>query len=499
MKNRITNKLIAYFLIIVVVNSLITSGIFIFLSYKSYIASYKADLARRADNIAQGISENMDIFATIEEGGPGQGRKASGRSNPKEMRISSKYINWMNEVLDGKVWLIYKTDRVFQRGSLDMTISYDDLSKQEKVSIDEAFEGKTITTESFDNFFEEGTLSVVAPLQISDGTIYGAILIHQNIAIAQSLLKPALYILVLSVTVSMLFALILVVFFARRFIRPINRIDVVAKDMIKGDYQVTTNIHQKDEIGDLAKNMDELALRLETVRLESEKLDQMRNDFISNISHELRTPVTVMKSSLEGLVSGLIKENEIPDYHQLLYKEIGILERLVTDLMELNAVKNENFPMNFQEEDLILILNDAVRSQRVLAKEKGIDLIVDAEDSYLMFHCDYTRLRQMFTTVINNGIKYSYPSEKVIVKEFKAENQVIVQIINKGKPISVQDKENIFQSFYRVKDTSEKGFGLGLAIAKEIAKRHKIAINVLSGDAGETVFEFLINGGTVAT
>lgn len=492
MRNKITKKLILSFLIIVIANSLITSGIFVVLSRKAYLDVYKENLARRADNIAQGIACNMDILASGEEGALGHERKGAGKNNPNVIRMAPKYLNWMDQVLDGKVWLIYKTDKVVQRGNQDRRLSYGDLSDHEKVAIDQAFEGRTITTESFDNIFEEGTLSAVAPLKDTDGAIYGAILIHENIALARGFIGSAFYILLISVLFGIFIALIMVVFFVQKFIRPINRIDAVAKVMINGDYRVKTHVVQDDEIGDLARNMDELAVRLDKSRQESENLDRMRNDFISNMSHELKTPVTIMKASLEGLASGIIPEAEIGDYHRLLYEEISVLERLVMDLMELNAVKNRNFPMNFQEEDVISIVKDAVRSQRILAGEKGIEMALDIEDPYHTMNCDYTRMRQMFITVIDNGIKYSDPGEPVTIREFKDGDQVKIQVINKGKAIAPEERNHLFESFYRAKDTPEKGFGLGLAIAKEIADRHAIDLHVFSGSEGKTVFEFVI-------
>lgn len=492
MRNKITRKLILYFFIIVIANSLIASGIFMVLSRKAYVDVYKDDLARRADNIAQGIAANMDILTSGEGEAAGRGRRGEGRSDPNQMRMSPKYLNWMDQVLDGKVWLIYKTDKVFQRGNLDIQLSYEDLSDHEKDAIDQAFEGRTITTESFDSIFEEGTVSAVAPLRDTDGAVYGAILIHENISLAKGFIDSAFYILLISVLSGMFIALIMVVFFVQKFVQPINQIDAAAKVMIGGDYQVKTDVIQDDEIGDLARNMDELASRLEKSRQEGENLDRMRNDFISNMSHELKTPVTVMKASLEGLVSGVIPEAEIGDYHHLLYEEISVLDRLVMDLMELNAVKNRNFPMKFQEEDLISILKDAARSQRILANERGLEMVLEIEDPYHMMDCEYTRMRQMFITVINNGIKYSDPGEPVIIREFKDGDKVKIQVINKGKAIDPEDRDHLFESFYRAKDAPEKGFGLGLTIAKEIADRHAIDLHVLSGSKGETIFEFVI-------
>lgn len=495
MGNRITKKLIVYFLVIVVANALIISGVFVVVSRKAYVDSYKSDLAARANRIAQAISGNMDIFDSGSEELQGQGRKGFGKNNPQLMRMAPRYLNWLDQVLDSKIWLIDKTERVFQRGNADFRLAYEDLSEQEQDTIDQAFAGKTVTTESFDTIFDAGTLSAVAPLKDSGGTVYGAVLMHENIAFAKGFMDSVISILLVSVLFGTAIALVMGVFFVRKFVRPINRIDAVAKVMIDGDYQVATGVAQDDEIGDLAHNMDILAVRLEQSRREHEALDRMRNDFMANMSHELKTPVTVMKASLEGLVSGVISDAEIGDYHHVLYDEISVLDRLVTDLMALNTVKNKNFPLNIQEEDVIAILKDAARSQRILAEEKGIDIVLDIADSYHMMDCDYTRIRQMFITVINNAIKYSEPGVPVRIKEFQDGDKVKIQVINTGLVIDSETKDRMFESFYRAKDTPEKGFGLGLAIAKEIADRHGIEVQVFSGADGETVFEFSFTSG----
>jgi signal transduction histidine kinase len=494
MKSKITIKLILYFIIIIFLNSIITGGLFVYLSQRNYIESYKEDLIRRADNISSSISKNMDILTPKDETSSNPIiRRGMGQNSMKGMRnVSPRYIGWMNEVLDSNIWIINKDARVFQRADSNAEISYENLSDDEKNVIDEAFEGKTVTTESFDNIFEDGFVSVAAPLRNGNSDVYGAILIHENISFLERFMNSAIYILIISTIVGIILAFILVVIFANKFISPIKKLGGVAKEMIRGDYTVKTLISQDDEIGELANNIDELSTRLEKSRIESANLDSMRNDFMSNISHELKTPVTVIKSSLEALVAGIIKDEELGEYHKVLYEEIGVLERLVGDLMELNSIKNVNFPMNFNEEDLISIIKDAARSQRILAEEKNIDIVLELDDSYHMMNCDYTRIRQMFITVINNAIKYSTSFGKVIITEYKTTEDIIIRIKNRGKIIEEKDIEKMFLSFYRIKDTAEKGFGLGLAIAKEIANRHNIDIEVKSTEAEGTVVEFRI-------
>lgn len=489
MKSKIAKKLFSYFFIIMLLNSLVTGGAFAFLGQRNYIKTYKENLVERGENISRALTENSGLFSNENNS---HMNRSMGRGNMRGMHLSSAYIRWMNEVLGSNVWIINKDEKVFQRGDSANVIYYDNLTDEEKTVIDKAFSGETVTSESFKSVFDKGSITVATPMKNENGNVLGAILIHEDITSTEGVLYTGLYILFFSAIIGIILASILAIVFANRFISPLKKLDRVSKEMILGDYNVKSNVDQDDEIGELAKNIDELSQRLEKSRIENENLDNMRNDFMANISHELKTPVTVMKGSLEALVEGVIEEEEIPEYHNILYKEIGLLERLVGDLMELSALKNSNFPMNFQEENLIGILNDAVRSQRIIGEEREIELVMDIKDPFVLINCDYARLRQMFVTVIDNGIKFSNKNEKVYIKEYEKDSKVIVEIINRGKPIEKREIENMFVSFYRIKDTRKKGFGLGLAIAKEIALRHNIEINVRSNELDGTVFEFII-------
>ncbi|MPN49112.1 Signal transduction histidine-protein kinase BaeS [bioreactor metagenome] len=125
--------------------------------------------------------------------------------------------------------------------------------------------------------------------------------------------------------------------FSFGFTKPLNRMKQTALLLAKGDYTAKTDIHQKDEIGELALNLDVLSDRLDAETRESEKLHQLRRDFVANISHELRTPVTVLRGSLEALCEEVVSDPEqVKNYHRQMLKESIYLQRLVNDLLDLS-------------------------------------------------------------------------------------------------------------------------------------------------------------------
>jgi len=158
--------------------------------------------------------------------------------------------------------------------------------------------------------------------------------------------------------------------------------------------------------------------------------------------------------------------------------------------MDLNILKNSKFQMKMEEIDVINVLNDALRSQSLMAREKGISIEKNFTDDELPFVGDYTRIRQLFITLIDNGIKYSKENSNLVIEEKSDEDSFTCSIINFNSKIPEESLNHIFKPFYRDKNNNRKGFGLGLAIAKEIADAHNIKINVNSDDE-KTEFIFI--------
>ena len=264
----------------------------------------------------------------------------------------------------------------------------------------------------------------------------------------------------------------------------------VAMQLAEGNYQAKCNIKQKDEVGELANVMDLLAGRLDEASKESLKLEQMRKDFVSNISHVLRTPVTVIRGSLEALCDKIITDpKQIDEYHLQMLNEAKFLQRLVGDLLDLSRLQNPDFAIEKQELNLNDVISDVVRSARLIAKNKNININIDLKNTNLKNTGDYGRLRQMFLIILDNAIKFSFENNKVDVL---AKNDTII-IRDYGKGINEKDLPHIFDRFYKTHGEHNKvGTGLGLAIAKQIAERHNIELIAQNNFDGGAKFIFKI-------
>lgn len=170
----------------------------------------------------------------------------------------------------------------------------------------------------------------------------------------------------------------------------------IAERLAERDYSARTNIKQNDEIGELARTLDILAERLELADAESQKLEKLRREFIANISHELRTPVTVIRGSLEALRDGVVTEKaDVEEFHEQMYKESLFLQRLINDLLDLSRLQNTDFPIEKSPLNLVDVIHDAVRSGRQLGADKKLQITGSADKDIYMLNGDYGRLRQM--------------------------------------------------------------------------------------------------------
>lgn len=321
-----------------------------------------------------------------------------------------------------------------------------------------------------------------------NGEIIAVVLLHTPVEGINSTVKDGLKIFALSSVVALFVSIGASMLLSLHFTKPIKRIEASAKKLADGDYSVKTEISQTDEIGALARTIDILAKKLDEASKESQRLDKLRRDFISNISHELRTPVTVIRGSLEAICDGVVTDSvQKDDYHKQMLSESIYLQRLVNDLLDLSKLQNADFKMETELLNLQNVVEDAVHSIRHIANKKDIAVIFNSNVTEFPLNGDYGRLRQMFIIVLDNAVKFSKPNNSVKVDMSSDEKQCVVSITNNGNGISEDDILHIFDRFYKINSEENKtGTGLGLAIAKEIADKHNIKISVSSKINEET-------------
>lgn len=240
------------------------------------------------------------------------------------------------------------------------------------------------------------------------------------------------------------------------------------------------------------KELEGLVVLLQDVT-EHEKLENMRKEFVANVSHELKTPLTTIKSYTETLLEGAMESKELTaQFLEVVESEADRMTRLVQDLLRLSNIEFKQTKWNKVEVDLNEIIKDTVLKVDVSAKNKKQDLNCETFTEPIPVLIDTDSLEQVILNVLSNAIKYTAEKGKIEVKVLKENNVARIIIEDNGIGIPNKDLLRIFERFYRVDKARSRemgGTGLGLSIAKEIIEAHNGKIEIFSGEekTGTTV------------
>ena len=206
------------------------------------------------------------------------------------------------------------------------------------------------------------------------------------------------------------------------------------------------------------------------------KLDDMRKEFVANVSHEIRTPITSIKSYAETLLDGVMFDHKTAkEFLEVIESEADRMTLLVKDLLDLSQFDNNQLQLNIEETDLVRLIAQCIKQSYVLASKKSQKFVFDDSVGGYIVMVDPARINQVITNLINNAIKYGSDGCTIKIEAVDTPKNYLVSITDQGPGISREDLPHIFERFYRVdkaRSRSMGGTGLGLAISKEIMEAH---------------------------
>lgn len=471
-KNRIAIKLSVNFAIALLTFSIIIGSMFFYLFRNYTIEIHKNELLKYATSLS-------NILSTEEN-----------RNLSRGMGGYGAYFRFIVDVADTDVWILDKNMELTTAGKgpgmMSGKYNLSALPPNAEELILQVLQGKTAFSEGFSETLAQPTLTVGTPIKNESGEIIGAVLLHSPIEGTKSAVNKGFSILITSMLLALAITSVLSLFFSYSFTKPLNKMKEVALQLSAGDYAAKCNINQNDEIGELANTIDSLAVRLDEASKESSKLEKLRREFVANISHELRTPITVIRGSLEALHDKVVTDSDkVEEYQIQMINEAKFLERLVSDLLDLSKLQNAEFAIDKSTISINDVISDVTRSATQLANKKNIEIKTKFEDDTINIQGDYGRLRQMFLILIDNAIKFSPNNSTIEILATKEE----ISIRDNGPGIDDADLPYIFDRFFKTHGEDNKsGTGLGLAIAKQIAERHNIVLTAENNPDGGAKF-----------
>ena len=257
-------------------------------------------------------------------------------------------------------------------------------------------------------------------------------------------------------------------FVLRSITRPIGELNEGIARMSRGDLSARVRVRGKNEFADLASAFNSMSDRLQ-------QLDNSRNQFVSNASHELKTPLSAMKILIETLLyQDPIDPVMAKDFLGDVDKEIDRLTQIVSDLLTLVNIDSGAMKLKLEDLDIAALTQEQVRRLSPLARENGIELECST-GAPLMVNGDAVKLQQVIYNVIDNAIKYTPRGGEVHCAVSRSGRMAVLRIADTGEGIPAEDLPHIFDRFYRVDKARSRetgGTGLGLSIVKQIVLSH---------------------------
>lgn len=266
---------------------------------------------------------------------------------------------------------------------------------------------------------------------------------------------------------------------ARRIVRPIEAMAAATHDLASGKYSVRVPVATSDELGQLARDFNSMALALE-------QNEKARRQWVADISHELRTPLSVLRGEIEALMEGIRKTS--PEAIASLYAEALRLHRLVDDLYQLSLSDVGALTYRKEDVDLAEVLNDSIESYSVELLRKGITITKDiSRRAKVIVFADDERLRQLFSNLLDNSLKYTDAGGNLVVRLSRNYDQVEVDFEDSAPGVPEEELDKLFDRLYRVEGSRNRdsgGAGLGLAICRSIVEAHSGIISAHPSSLG---------------
>jgi signal transduction histidine kinase len=272
--------------------------------------------------------------------------------------------------------------------------------------------------------------------------------------------------------------IILTYFVSRSITKPLYYLKKAANEIKNGNLNFEVKYKSKDEIGELSSAFEEMRVKLkESIEME-QQYEQNRKELVSNISHDLKTPITAVKGYVEGIIDGVADNPDKMDkYIKTIYTKTNEIDLLIDELFLYSKLDLKKLAFSFERVNIRRYLEHFVEEFSFDLESKGIKLSYEAncEDKTLVI-ADREKLNRVITNIVYNSVKYmDLENGKIDIKLEEEDNDVVVGITDNGQGISESNLPHIFDKFYRAdpaRNTQKGGSGLGLSIAKHIIEEH---------------------------
>ena len=350
--------------------------------------------------------------------------------------------------------------------------------------------GKLDMISNLDGMYASSRFVVATAMTDRSGTVQGYVFVTSDIENILSVWSAFLYVAAMVTLLVFIAAIVMSLIYSKIMARPLDEIAAASRKFARGDF--TPRVKQvedpTDEMGALIDSFNKMADSLETS-------DKRRSEFIANISHELRTPMTTISGFADGILDGTIPPEESEKYLRSIRDETRRLSRLVRDMLDLSQTKSRVADASRRSSfDLTELVLQTLLSFEARATKKNVDVDPQLPDNHIIVRADKDAITQVIYNLVDNAVKFAAPGSCITLRLYKDGGKAYVSIKDVGETIPPEDLPFIFDRFHksdRSRSLDKDGVGLGLYLVKEIINSHDEDIAVKS-EAGVTEFVFTL-------
>ncbi|MCR5744087.1 MAG: HAMP domain-containing histidine kinase [Lachnospiraceae bacterium] len=335
------------------------------------------------------------------------------------------------------------------------------------------------------SFFDDDAICVYAPV-VSNYQTLGYFIVSQdgealNIVVNQTLNTVYL-------TAGVIYALFLPILLMLYIwvIRPVTKLTKAAREYSNGNLNYSYKYKSSNELGELSAAMSFMSSELARTGEDQKK-------FITNVSHDFRSPLTSIKGYIEAMLDGTIPPSMQNKYLNVVKDETERLSKLTQSLLDLNTISSDGTMLEYSDFDVHHIVKKILATFEGRCMDKGISFELTFVDHELFVHADMSKIQQVLYNLIDNAIKFSQPGSQIFIETSEKKGKAYISVKDQGVGISADNLKKIWDRFYKT-DTSrgrdKKGLGLGLSIVKDIINAHGETIDVISTEGVGTEFIF---------
>lgn len=467
MKKTAFDKIVVGFVILVVL-------IFAFLMISNISTSQNSVLAERQSTMKKEITLLADGSITEYSNGD-----IDSQTLYSDLQHAADTLDMEIWLTDSKSNIVFRSD---ESSGSKINSKADSLKNYvDKEDLTSAFCYKN----TLNGYYSSETLTVGQPLYYWNNYM-GTIILTSPMTFKHDIMSRMLSTTFVPFLILMLIAMIALMLMSNSLLKPIREIIKTSKSYAQGNFNARVNVTANNEFGELARYMEEMADELS-------RSNEYRKSFISNISHDFRSPLTSIKGYIEAMLDGTIPLERHEKYLGIVLNEAQRLTKLTQGLLELNNFDSFDLQLDKSNFDIRDIITPTVNTFEKRCQDRGIFLDSVFLTDNTIVYADRTKIQQVIYNLVDNAIKFTPEGRQIRVQVTEKDNKIFTSVKDEGVGIPKDAQKKVFERFYKTDPSRGKdktGTGLGLAITKEIIKAHGEQITLTSeeGEGSEFVF-----------